>query len=182
MKEDVQDTTAALAEDQEFLANLKKSCATKTAEWEERSKTRSEELVALAETIKVLNDDDALDLFKKALPSAASSFVQVQGKSSTLRTQALAEIKQVLNLQRGPERVGLDLISLALRGKKIGFAKVIKMIDDMIATLHVEQQDDDKKKEYCGMQFDLSDDKKKALERKVSDAEASIQGAQEGSA
>ena len=33
---------------------------------------RAMELAALADTIKVLNDDDALDFFKKTLPSAAS--------------------------------------------------------------------------------------------------------------
>ena len=42
------------------LADLESACASKTAEWEQRSKTRAEELVALADTIKVLNDDDAL--------------------------------------------------------------------------------------------------------------------------
>ena len=36
-------------------------------------RVRAEELVALADTIKILNDDDALDLFKKTLPSASSS-------------------------------------------------------------------------------------------------------------
>merc|ERR1719437_355597 len=77
MKEDLSDTQATLAEDQKFLADLQKSCATKTSEWDERSKTRSAELVALADTIKVLNDDDALDLFKKTLPgSSSSSLVQ----------------------------------------------------------------------------------------------------------
>ena len=48
-------------------------------------------------------------------------------------------------------------------GKKIGFEKVIQMIDEMIATLKKEQADDDAKKEYCEEQFDLTDDKKKAL-------------------
>merc|ERR1719210_2310129 len=70
MKEDLTDTQEALAEDTKFLQGLEKSCKTKTAEWEERSKTRSEELVALADTIKILNDDDALELFKATLPSA----------------------------------------------------------------------------------------------------------------
>merc|ERR1711972_1295095 len=65
MKNDLSETENALLEDQKFKADLDKSCATKTSEWEERSKTRSEELVALADTIKVLNDDDALELFKK---------------------------------------------------------------------------------------------------------------------
>merc|ERR1719361_348936 len=73
MKEDLSDTEETLAEDKKFIAGLKKDCETKTAEWTERSKTRSEELVALADTIKILNDDDALELFKKTLPSAGAA-------------------------------------------------------------------------------------------------------------
>merc|ERR1740127_388891 len=48
VKEDLDDTTKALAEDKAFLADLEKSCATKQAEWDARSKTRTEELLALA--------------------------------------------------------------------------------------------------------------------------------------
>merc|ERR1719321_1889357 len=69
MKEDVEDTVEALAEDKKFLADLEKNCAAKTKDWEYRSKMRSEEIIAIAETIKILNDDDALELFKKTLPS-----------------------------------------------------------------------------------------------------------------
>merc|ERR1719471_1877423 len=87
MKQGLADTQEALGEDKAFLAELEKSCATKTSEWEARSKTRADELVALAETIKVLNDDDALDLFKKTLPSASSSFMQVQASAWALRSR-----------------------------------------------------------------------------------------------
>merc|ERR1719478_623707 len=77
-------------------------------------------------------------------------------------------------------RPGLDFIALAIQGKKIGFEKVIKMIDDMVVTLKTEQNDDNHKKEYCAKQFDLSDDKKKGLERSVSDLETAIEDAKEG--
>merc|ERR1719450_1969534 len=77
MKEDLDDTQKALAEDKKFLADLNKNCKTKAAEHEENMKLRSEELLALADTIKILNDDDALELFKKTLPGASASFVQV---------------------------------------------------------------------------------------------------------
>merc|ERR1719491_938323 len=87
MKHDLTDTQEALAGDKQFLAELDTSCATKTAEWEERSKTRSEELAALADTIKVLNDDDALELFKSTLPGPSVSLVQVQAGISTRRNQ-----------------------------------------------------------------------------------------------
>jgi len=46
--------------------------------------------------------------------------------------------------------------------------------------LKTEQNDDDHKKEYCAKQFDLSDDKKKSLERSVSDLETAISDAKEG--
>merc|ERR1719230_325692 len=63
MKDDLADTEAALAADKAFLVDLSKNCETKTAEWDEVVTTRNAEQVALAETIKVLNDDEALELF-----------------------------------------------------------------------------------------------------------------------
>merc|ERR1719172_519274 len=89
MKNDLGDTAEALAEDKKFLADLEKNCATKKAEWDEIVKTRNEELLALADTIKVLNDDDALELFKKTLPGA-SAFVQIRESSSAMRARALS--------------------------------------------------------------------------------------------
>merc|ERR1719247_2699777 len=50
----------------------------------------------------------------------------------------------------------------------------------MVATLKAEQQDDNDKKEYCEMQFDLADDKKKSLERSIANLEKAIEKANEG--
>merc|ERR1719446_1847945 len=74
-----------------------------------------------------------------------------------------------------PPRPELDLIALAIRGKKVGFEKVIGMIDEMVANLKKEQIDDANKKEYCEKQFDISEDKKKELELSVSDSEVAIE-------
>merc|ERR1719478_1645017 len=76
MKNELKDLQGTLEEDKAFLAELEKGCDTKEQEWSERQKTRAEELLALSETIKILNDDDSLDLFKKALPTPEASFVQ----------------------------------------------------------------------------------------------------------
>merc|ERR1711937_530169 len=73
----------------------------------------------------------------------------------------------------------LNLIALALKGKKVSFDKVLKMIDDMVALLKKEQVDDDAKKEYCNIQFDSLDDSKKGLERAISDSEVAIDDAKE---
>jgi len=183
MKEDVDDTANALAADKKFLAELEKGCATKTKEWEERSKTRAEELVALADTIKVLNDDDALDLFKKTLPSGSASLMQTAVSSQVMQQRALQEIRRARSAAGIHHRPGLDFLVLALSGRKAmsqhNFEKVIGMIDAMVAELKQEQQDDADKLEYCKAQFDTADDKKKALERSVADLEKAIAKAKE---
>merc|ERR1712194_994076 len=61
-----------------------------------------------------------------------------------------------------------------------GFAKIVKLIDNLVATLKTEQDDDDHKREYCNTQFDQADDKKKGLERSVSDLSTVIEESQEG--
>merc|ERR1719238_2463694 len=76
--------------------------------------------------------------------------------------------------------LGLNFIALALRGKKVGFEKVIKLMDEMVVTLKKEQVDDDNKKEYCNKEFDIADDKKKALERAIGDNEKAISEVEEG--
>merc|ERR1719277_2653224 len=53
------------------------------------------------------------------------------------------------------------------------------MIDSMVKTLKEEQTDDDHKKEYCALQLDASDDKKKALERTIASEESSIVAAKD---
>jgi septal ring factor EnvC (AmiA/AmiB activator) len=174
MKNDLSDTQAALLEDEKFFADLGKNCAAKKAEYDERVTTRADELVALADTIKILNDDDALELFKQTLPSAAASFVQVAAGANE---RALSVIQAVRKNAPTPQ---LDFIALALRGKTAGFGQVNKMIDTMIGTLKEEQVDDDNKKEYCAGALDAADDKKKELARALSDAEAAIADAEEG--
>jgi len=162
MKEDLDDTSKALIEDKKFLAELEKDCGTKEEEWTARCKIRAEELLAIGETIKILNDDDALDLFKKTLPSP--SLLQTQVTSAEVKQQALAALKA----SKGDSR--LDFIALALQTKAPAtFDKVIGMIDEMVALLGEEQVQDDDKKKYCEAEIDKTEDEKKSLERKVDD-------------
>jgi len=118
MKNDLGDTEEALIEDKKFLANLDENCEKKKKEWAVIVKTRAEELAALADTIKVLNDDDALELFKKTLPSA-SSFVQIEATARNTRAKALTDLKQFM--QNHPKNAKLELLALALEGKKNWF-------------------------------------------------------------
>jgi len=154
MKHDLSTTEATLLEDKSFLADLEKNCAQKEAEYQEMKKTRSEEQLAITETISLLNDDDSLELFKKTLPSGSAALLQVAAGQREMRSRAKQLLKRVqLQSQSGLLSSGskgkMDYILLALNGKKIGFGKVISMIDEMVKTLQVEQQDDDDKKSYC---------------------------------
>jgi len=174
MKADLSDTAQAMIEDKKFLGDLDNQCKTKKAEWEVRSKTRTEELLALADTVKMLNDDDALELFKKTLPGSAALLQTTQVASNQMRKQALGA------LSHGNHKdFHLDLISMALRGKKFSFDKVITMIDEMAALLVKEQQYDNDKKEMCEMQLDKAEDDLKVLETTVADLEKSIEEGKE---
>jgi len=159
LKGQLSDAEAAVGKDFELLQKLSDSCAAKTKEFDARVKTQQEELTALHETIKILNDDDNLDLFNKALPSP--SLLQLHHRSEDLRRQALDVLRSV------PNSTTADMLLLALSHKGVDFAKVQKMIDDMVTLLKQEQTDDVSKKEYCEKQsFELTS-KTKGLKHKI---------------
>jgi len=169
MKSQLTEAEALLISDQEFLADMDKNCEGKAKEMEERRQMRADELVAIHETIKILNDDDALDLFKKTLPSA--SFLQMAEGNRLLRKKALAALRGPASSDKPEAR----FLEIALEGGKVDFAKVVKMIDDMVNLLKQEQEDDDFKREYCGKQIDTVEDKGKTLEKKIDDTEIALE-------
>jgi len=177
LKEDLSDSEESLLEDKKFAGDLDKNCATQEKAWSETVKLRQQELLALADTIKILNDDDALELFKKTLPGA-SSLLQLTTRGQNMKAKAL-QLLEDMQVKNPNDKHRLDFIMLALHGKKVGFEKVIKLIDDMVALMKTEQQDDNDKKEYCEMQFDHADDKKKSLERAEGKLTAGIEDAKE---
>jgi len=174
MKNDLEDTQEDLGESQKFLADLDVNCEKKKGEWAMYKKMQGQELVALADTIKVLNDDDALELFKKTLPGGASSLIQVRVTNRAIRTKALNVLRTA---KTADPRV--DFLAVALHGGKVGFGKIIKMIDELVAELKKEQVEDDAKKQYCEAKFDELDDTKKGLEQDLSDLETAIEDEKE---
>jgi chromosome segregation ATPase len=169
---DLEDTKEDLEESKKFLADLEVNCENKKTEWAEYGKMQAQELLALADTIKVLNDDDALELFKKTLPSGASSFLQIQVSDKAQRAQAL----ETLRASKDPR---VDLLAVALRGGKVGFGKIITLIDELVVTLKKEQEADTEKKEWCESEIDKTEDNKKVLQNEVSDLETAIDDAKE---
>jgi len=173
MKNDLEDTKEDLGESQAFLADLDVNCKKKKTEWAEYKKMQGQEMLALADTIKVLNDDDALELFKKTLPGSAS-LLQVRASERAIRDKVL---KMLHSKKHSDPRI--DFLAVALHGGKVGFGKIIKMIDELVIQLKAEQVDDDNKQQYCNQKFDETEDTKKGLEQDVSDLETAIEDAKE---
>jgi len=165
MKEDLDDTKKSLGENTLFMAEVGKSCATKEEEWNKRCKIRADELLAIGETIKILNDDDALDLFKKTLPTTA--LLQTRSSTIEMRRRAIQVLRS--GRQKGSDP-RLDFMVLSLRSKVGGhFDKIMTMIDEMVSLLMKEQVEDELKKAFCEKAIDKTEDEQKVLERKVSD-------------
>jgi len=94
-----------------------------------------------------------------------------------MRSRALGMLKDMQ--RRFPKHARVNFITMALHGKKIGFDKIIKMIDELVATLKTEQKNDEDKVAYCEKELDVSDDEKKGLERSIKDLETVISEAKE---
>jgi len=175
-QDDFEDTEADVAETQKFLADLGTQCAEKKASWSERQAMRAQEVAAVSQAIKVLNDDDALDLFKKAAPSfeqTGMNFLQKSSKSSVaLRAKGL--LISLAQTSRS-HQTELSLVASALKSKAVDFTKITGMIDGMVDVLGKEQVDDDSQQEFCEAEFTKSAQETKDTQDSLASLAASIE-------
>merc|ERR1719409_276677 len=171
-KADLEKTQKAVEEDTQFKANLKKNCATKQKEWDERQKTRAEEIKAISETIEMLNSDDALELFKKTLPASAS-LIQTSATTRSQMRRARSLIEKAMGSDK-EHAVNRHLILAAIKSGTGGFEKVNTMIDGMNEVLEGEQVADDKQDTWCLAELDKAKEEAKTTEQDIGDLSASI--------
>jgi chromosome segregation ATPase len=165
-KEDLEDTKNSLAADEAFLADLKAKCAATDAEFDERTKTRQEELQACSKALSFLNSDEAHDLFTKTF-----NFAQVAVmKSSERREQASNVLSAAAHKMQSPR-----LAALAVSVKLDAFEKVKKAIDDMIAQLLQDKADEIKHKDFCVEEFNTNKLQTEKADRTKADLEAKIE-------
>jgi len=171
---DLDDTTEDLAESKKFIADLDINCANKKKEWSLYQKMQGQERIALADTIKLLNDDDALELFKKNLPASSANLLQIKVSSADIQRKALKALKASAVVD--PR---MDFLEVALHGGQKGFDKIVKMIDALVVELKNDQAADEQKKGYCEDELDKTEDRKKILAQDASDFETMIDDAKE---
>merc|ERR1719160_2469875 len=182
-KDSLEDTTAELADVEKLLVQLDTECKTKEGEWAERSKVRAEEVKAISEAISILNDDDALDVFKKARPSAfvqeELGFLQKSNSVASKAKKAVALLSAAAKKWHTPQ---LNLLLYTLnsklkmtsKSKTQDLSTVIKMIDDMVVILGKDSADDDKSKTFCEDELEKTADEAKAATDKKAQVEAAV--------
>merc|ERR1719401_2162813 len=167
-KEDLEDTKKTLSADEEFLMMLKEKCSMTDSEWEERQKTRQLEMEACSKALAVLSSDDAHDLFTKTFNP---SFLQQESAlHSERRAQASKLLSAVAQKAQNPR-----LATLAVRVRLDAFTRVKKAIDDMVAQLLKEKEDEIKHKDFCVEEFNTNELQTEKKEREKSDLSAKIE-------
>jgi len=166
-KIDVEDTKSALSADEEFLMMLKEKCQMTDKEWEARQKTRQLEMEAVSKALAVLSGDDAHDTFTRTFNPA---FIQERAADTSQRRAAASLVLSVA----AKKAHNANLASLAYRVKLDAFERVKKMIDEMIAALLQEKEDEIKHKDFCVDEFNSNQLQTEKKQRESNDLTAQI--------
>jgi len=170
-KEDLSDTKSSLAKDQDFLAMLQEKCSMTDTEWEERRKTRQQEMEAVSKALAILSSDDARDQFSKTF---SPSLLQTFASSSESRASSRETVSQMLT--KAAHRLGSQRLSaLAISVKKDAFQKVETSIKDMITQLNKEKAEEGQQKDWCGNRLNKNQLKAKKMTRAKTAVDAQIE-------
>jgi chromosome segregation ATPase len=175
-KENLEDATAALAADEDFLVELKENCKTKSEEFDANTVARNAEIQGIGEAVKILNDDSALDLFKSTLPGQPEppSFLQLRSVSVSPErvVKAARAMTRAAKGLPAKEFASVTMIQLQLtRAAQTPdqFGPVKKMITDMVMSLKKEQEDDTKQKDFCAHAIPQANTDKAGIQQGLDD-------------
>jgi len=159
---DLDVTSKDLAEDIKSKSTLHQDCMSAAEEFELSTKSRGEELNALATAKKII---------KEATGGAAEqsySFLQVASSADLAKVEALRFIRDLSRKSKSPALAQLasrmsSAIKLGAANGEDPFAKVKGLITDMIATLESEAEEDATQKAYCDKEMSEATSKKDEL-------------------
>lgn len=178
---DLAEIQGAISKDEKYLTDLRAACKVKTADFQERKKTRSEELKALAQAIEVLSDAavsgaPATKLLQvhKGKSGKHRSFAQLRS-SRTVEKRPLQVVASSFLQEQGRKLSSNILLAIANKVGLDPFAKVKKMVSDMVTKLMEEQGEEAEHKAFCDKELGTNQqtrDQKSAL---VDELTASIE-------
>jgi len=159
-------TVKELASDKASLETATTTCMTVAADHEATTKSRTEELTAIATAKKVLSDTTG------GAVEQSYSFIQLQSRSDMKNAEVVTILKKLAH-----DHHSAALAQLASRIKAVMaygsadqdvFAKVKGLISDMIAKLETEAKSDATEKAYCDEELAKTEAKKSELEGVIS--------------
>mmetsp|Transcript_24548 Transcript_24548/g.47739 ORF Transcript_24548/g.47739 Transcript_24548/m.47739 type:complete len:682 (-) Transcript_24548:88-2133(-) len=148
--EEREDTQASFAEDKKFLMSLKEKCSLTDMEWKQRQQMRDEEMAAVSEAITILSSDDSRELFNNVYnKEPAPALVQIE-YSRFRRDPSVQRVRAKNVLMQAASNLGKpQLALLAMAAQLDAFKRVKKAIDDMVAQLVKEKDEEIKHRDYC---------------------------------
>jgi len=168
---DLQDTTSTMEADKKYLADLTATCEQKATDFESRQQLRAEELEAITKAIEIISSGAVKGSAEKHLPTLAQTSVSlVQLRSSAARQQQVAEF-----LHTRAEQLNSRVLSaLAVRVSADPFAKVKKMIKDLIVRLMEEANEEAEHKGWCDTELSTNEQTRKEKTEAVETLHAEI--------
>jgi hypothetical protein len=144
-KDELADTRETLKADKLYLQDLKLKCQDVDHEWGQRQKTRADEQKAVDEALAILTSDENRELFSSTFnPTSLLQASSRSKKQTSLREQAASVLFAAASKAADPK-----LSMLASSVRLDAFTRVKKAIDDMVAELMKEAEDEQKHQDFC---------------------------------
>merc|ERR1719199_56081 len=149
-KGDKEVTEASKAKDEGVLSDTNAECKTTSDEFEKNQVVRSGEIKALGEAIKIMSSGDVSGMGEKHLPASllqtkTTALSQLRSTTTNFVRQRVVEL-----LQGRAQKLGSKYLELmARRAASDPFAKIKKMIKDLIVKLMEEANAEADQQGYC---------------------------------
>jgi len=170
-RKELASTIEMKAADESMLKNLDTECKQKLLSFEEKQQLRADEIGALAKAIEILSDGRVDSGGQHiSLVQTNTAFVQFLGQSEGIHRQ----LREFLST----EAQRLHSTNLGLLSEKVAadpFAKVKKLIDDMITRLLEEANADAEKEGWCDTEMGKSKVTRNKLSEELDGLSAAIE-------